>query len=81
MGETRRGTDPYKFPVSFFTVFYYLIMTVFTILTLKHVAQLRTQNWLLCKENAVLKKSIKNNLVQADFVKQVTNEEDMPEKE
>ena len=78
MGEIRRQNNSCKFPFSFFTLFF---LTVLTILTLKNLAQLRTQHWLLCKENAALKKSIKSNLVEADFVKQVANKEDMLERE
>jgi hypothetical protein len=78
MGETRRQNNSCKFPFSFFTLFF---LTVLIILTLKNPAKLRTQNWLLCKENAALKKSIKNNVVEADFVDQVANKEDMLVKE
>merc|ERR1712034_45280 len=77
MAETRRQNNSFRFPFSFFTLFF---LTVVTILSLKNLAQLRTQNWLLCKENAVLKKSIKNNLVEHDFVDQVAKKKDMLEK-
>ena len=74
--EDPRRNNMFKFPFSFFTVFF---LTLVTILTLKHLAQLRTMNWVLCKENAALKKTVQDNLVKLDFVEQIISKEDAQE--
>ena len=71
--KMRQKNNPPRFALLFFAV---IFLTVFAVFNLKQLADLRTKNWILCKENAALKKTVKDHLAENKFLADVSSTKD-----